>query len=142
MLSAQVYDVIGATQGALQEAAPSSVDAVRQLPPLICFSASMREQSQALKRFLLEKLYRHPRVLDTTGQAQQVVRDLFACYLAQPQGMPESHCRRLDAALAQESLPERALPRTVADYIAGMTDRFALREHQRLTGSRLLFESF
>jgi len=97
-----------------------------------------------LKSFLLEKLYRHPRVLGTAGQAQQVVRDLFGCYLAQPENMPESHRRRLQAALAQEqeSLPERALPRIVADYIAGMTDRFALREHQRLTGQRLLLEPF
>jgi dGTPase len=141
MLSAQVYDVISATQAALRAAAPGSVDAVRQLPPLIQFSAAMREQSQMLKRFLLDKLYRHPRVLDTTGQAQQVVRDLFGRYLAQPDHMPESHQRRLAAALESEPVSERALARIVADYIAGMTDRFALREHQRLTGQRLLFES-
>jgi dGTPase len=141
MLSAQVYDVIQATQAALQLAAPDTVDAVRRLPPLIQFSAAMREQSQMLKRFLLDKLYRHPRVLDTTGQAQQVVRDLFERYLAQPDHMPESHQRRLAAALESEPVSERALARIVADYIAGMTDRFALREHQRLTGQRLLFES-
>jgi dGTPase len=134
--------VISATQAVLQAAAPVSVDAVRQSPPLICFSATMREQSQALKRFLLEKLYRHPQVLDTTGQAQQVVRDLFACYLTQPDRLPESHQRRLATAMTREPVPERALARTVADYIAGMTDRFALREHQRLTGQRLLFEPF
>jgi dGTPase len=55
--------------------------------------------------------------------------------------MPESHQRRLAAALESEPVSERALARIVADYIAGMTDRFALREHQRLTGQRLLFES-
>jgi dGTPase len=142
MLSAQVYDVISATQGALKMAAPATLDAVRQSPPLVQFSAAMREQSQTLKSFLLEKLYRHPRVLDTTGQAQQAVRDLFARYLAQPEDLPESHRRRLGAALASEPVPARALPRIVADYIAGMTDRFALREHQRLTGQRLLFEPF
>jgi dGTPase len=142
MLSAQVYDVISATQGALQTAAPSSADAVRLLPALIQFSAAMREQSQVLKRFLLEKLYRHPQVLATTGQAQQVVRDLFEAYLAQPDHMPESHRRRLAAALVSELVPERALARIVADYIAGMTDRFALREHQRLTGLRLLLGPF
>lgn len=142
MLSAQVYDVISATQGALQATAPGTVDAVRHAPPLVQFSAAMRAQSQALKRFLLDELYRHPRVLDTTGQAQQVVRDLFARYLTEPDSMPASHQRRLATELTHEPVPERALARTVADYIAGMTDRFALREHQRLTGQHLLFEPF
>ncbi|MEY4139642.1 MAG: hypothetical protein RLZZ371_1824 [Pseudomonadota bacterium] len=138
MLSAQVYDVITASLNALQQAKPDSVDAARHLPPLIQFSAYMRAQSQALKSFLLQKLYRHPQVLYTTGQGQQVVRDLFMCYLAQPDHLPESHHRSLASVRANESLSERALPRVVADYIAGMTDRFALREHERLTGSRLL----
>jgi dGTPase len=138
MLSAQVYDVINATQAALQAAAPADAQAVRQLPPMIQFSAPMRDKSQALKSFLLQKLYRHPRVLQTTGQAQQVVRELFDRYLTQPDNMPDSHHRRLASAKAAEPLPERALPRIVADYIAGMTDRFALREHERLTGLRLL----
>lgn len=138
MLSAQVYDVISATQAALQSAVPGDVDAARHLPVLVQFSAPMREKSQALKSFLLQKLYRHPQVLQTIGQAQQVVRDLFERYLAQPDSMPESHHRRLDTALMNELVPERALPRIVADYIAGMTDRFALREHERLTGLRLL----
>ncbi len=138
MLSAQVYDVISATQAALQTAAPADLDAVRHLPVLIRFSAPMREKSQALKRFLMHKLYRHPQVLQTIGQAQQVVRDLFDRYLAQPDLMPASHHRRLASAQAHEPFPECALPRLVADYIAGMTDRFALREHERLTGLRLL----
>ncbi|PIY29439.1 MAG: deoxyguanosinetriphosphate triphosphohydrolase, partial [Comamonadaceae bacterium CG_4_10_14_3_um_filter_60_42] len=85
-----------------------------------------------------QKLYRHPQVLQTIGQAQQVVRDLFERYLTQPNNMPESHHRRLATAKAAEPQPEHALPRIVADYIAGMTDRFALREHERLTGLRLL----
>jgi len=138
MLSAQVYDVINATQAALQMAAPGSVDDIRHLPPLIQFSAAMREKSKALKSFLLKKLYRHPQVMQTNGHAQQVVRDLFDRYLAQPDNMPDSHHRRLVAARVNEPVPERALPRIVADYIAGMTDRFALREHERLTGLRLL----
>ncbi|MBE0473950.1 deoxyguanosinetriphosphate triphosphohydrolase [Rhodoferax sp.] len=138
MLSAQVYDVISATQAALQAAAPADAQAVRELPPMIQFSAPMRDKSQALKRFLLQKLYRHPQVLQTVGKAQQVVRDLFERYLTQPDNMPDSHHRRLATARLTESLPEHALPRIVADYIAGMTDRFALREHERLTGLRLL----
>jgi dGTPase len=82
----------------------------------------MRAQSIALKRFLFTNLYRHPQVMQTTGQAQDVVRELFALYLERPQEMPQSFLAREDA------------PRAVADYIAGMTDRFAMREHERLTG--------
>ena len=126
MLSAQVYDVIEATQAALAEAAPASADAARCAGPLVRFGAEMREQSTALKRFLFANLYRHPQVVASTCQGQQVVRELFAAYLARPDELRPSFARRDDR--------ERA----VADYIAGMTDRFALREHERLTGQRLL----
>ena len=133
MLSAQVYDVIAATRAALETAAPASADAARQMPPLLQFGADMRSKSQTLKQFLLHQLYRHPRVMHTTGQAQQVVRELFAAYLAQPQEMQARFGTR---AAAQQDLS--AVARVVADYIAGMTDRFAGREHERLTGQRLL----
>ncbi len=123
MLSAQVYDVIDATRAALVALEPADVDDVRRAPPLVRFGEPMRGESAALKRFLFANLYRHPQVMQTTGQAQDVVRELFDLYLARPQEMPASFAdRRAD------------LPRAVADYIAGMTDRFALREHERLTG--------
>jgi len=122
MLSAQVYDVIDATQAAIDAAAPVDADAARRAGPLVLFSSSMRAQSVELKRFLFANLYRHPQVMQTTGQAQTVVRELFDAYVAQPAEMPESFACRADA------------PRAVADYIAGMTDRFAMREHERLTG--------
>ena len=122
MLSAQVYDVIDATRAAIEAAAPSDADAVRRAPPLVLFSPPMQAQSTALKRFLFANLYRHPRVMQTTLQAQDVVRELFAAYLSNTHEMPETFSQRVDA------------PRAVADYIAGMTDRFALREHERLTG--------
>jgi dGTPase len=86
----------------------------------------MRLQSAALKRFLHHNLYRHPQVVATTGQAKQVVRELFAAYHAEPAQMPADFAARPDTA------------RAVADYIAGMTDRFAGREHERLTGRKLL----
>jgi dGTPase len=126
MLSALVYDVIDATQAALQATQPASADAVRALPPLVQFGAPLREQSGALKSFLFHNLYRHPRVNETTAQAQEVVRELFARYLAAPDEMQADFAARSDT------------PRAVADYIAGMTDRYALREHERLTGRRLL----
>ena len=125
MLSQQVYDVIGATQALLAEHGPGSADEARQCPPLVRFSTAMREDSTALKRFLFKELYRHPQVNDTTAKAKQVLSELFAAYVAQPSGMPEDFAQRED------------LHRGVADYIAGMTDRFAVREHERLTGSKV-----
>lgn len=132
MLSAQVYDVIDATSAALVQAAPDSADAVRQSAPLVMFSDAMREQSTVLKRFLFKNLYRHPQVMETTGRAQQIVRDLFAAYVQAPQEM--------NPAFAQQASTSdgTAKARAIADFIAGMTDRFAAREHERLTGQRLL----
>ena len=135
MLSAQVYDVIAATSEALVQLNPIDVSAVRLASPLVKFNESMRQQSQVLKSFLLSQLYRHPQVMEMTGQAQQVVRDLFAQYMASPQEMGAGYLARCPAD-ANDSDDFRA--RRVADYIAGMTDRFAGREHERLTGRRWL----
>ena len=126
MLSAQVYDVIDTTGAAIAAAVPPDADAARRAGPLVAFSAAMRAESNELKRFLFANLYRHPQVTDTTSQAQQVVRELFAAYMDKPAELRPSFAER----------PDRA--RAVADYIAGMTDRFALREHERLTGQKLL----
>jgi dGTPase len=126
MLSAQVYDVIDATAAALRAADPQTADEARNSPALVFFSDAMRKESAALKRFLRQNLYRHPQVEHTTGLAKQVVRDLFQVYLSDPAQMQPGFSER------------RNIPRAVADYIAGMTDRFAVREHERLTGQRLL----
>jgi len=125
MLSAQVYDVIDATRAALQVAQPNNVDEVRLDAPLVRFGDSMRQSSAALKRFLFQNLYRHPQVLDTTAKAQEVVRELFAAYHADPTQMQADFAARRDPF------------RSVSDYIAGMTDRFAAHEHERLTGRKL-----
>ena len=137
MLSAQVYDVISATEAALASALPDTVDRVRQLPALVQFGAQMRAQSQVLKTFLLQNLYRHPQVMQMTGKARQVVNELFNAYLAAPQEMQPGFFAQAQRASA-EAEPEQAVAQVVADFIAGMTDRFAAREHERLTGSRLL----
>jgi dGTPase len=126
MLSAQVYDVITACEEALAVAAPADLQAVRNGPSLVAFSKEMRARSTALKQFLLRNLYRHPQVTATTTQAKQVVRELFGAYMDAPSQMPADFCSRSNTA------------RAVADYIAGMTDRFAAREHERLTGRKLL----
>ena len=137
MLTAQVYDLITATTAALQAAAPASVAAVRQLPPLLQFGPAMRLQSQALKTFLLHQLYRHPQVMQTMNQAQRIVHELFSAYLEQPQEMGEGFMARAQAARGAADA-RSAAARVVADYIAGMTDRFAAREHERLRGVKLL----
>ena len=125
MLSAQVHDVIDATAAALQAAAPASADAARQGPRLLRHSQAVHAEGTALKRLLFAALYRHPQVMRTTELARQVVCELFAAYLAAPHEMPPEHAAQADRH------------RAVADYVAGMTDRFAMREHRRLTGRDL-----
>ena len=131
MLSAQVYDVMDATRMALEQACPPDVDAVRKQYSMVAFTSSMGEQSADLKKFLLHNLYRHPQVFEKMQRAQQVVRDLFDAYMSDPARMPQAHMDRFggsDTPHSAETKPERV----VADYIAGMTDRFALKEHERL----------
>jgi len=96
-----------------------------RLPALACFSAPLARANAELKRFLFAELYRHPQVAGTTALARTAVAELFAAYAADPRQMPDDYAGAADQ------------PRSVADYIAGMTDRYALREHHRLTGRRL-----
>jgi dGTPase len=137
MLSAQVYDVIDATQAALAQHAPQSADEARHLPPLVQFGTGMQEGATALKHFLMRGLYRHPKVMETTGLARRVVADLFAAFMAQP-GQMQSDFQESALAAAGAAPAGIGVARIVADYIAGMTDRMATREHERLTGQRLL----
>ena len=130
MLSAQILNVVSATLQRLQALQPANVEVIRRSPPLLGFDDAMRDRSQVLKRFLMQALYRHPQVVQNMEQAQQVIRDLFAHYSQQPQTMPPEFAERTDKA------------RAVADYIAGMTDRFALREHALLTGKQVLHVGF
>ena len=98
----------------------------------------MREQSQVLKTFLLQKLYRHPQVMQMTGNAKRVVAELFAIFVAAPQEMQPGFAARAFAIHGSVGGPASQVERIVTDYIAGMTDRFATREHERLTGRRLI----
>ena len=94
------------------------------MPSLARFSDGMRTQSTQMKRFLFAALYRHPQVLRMTERARSVVRTLFEAYATAPAQMPPEQASEFEC---------RGL-RVVADYIAGMTDRFASREFARLTG--------
>jgi dGTPase len=138
MLSSQVYDVIHTTQQALQEIKPQSVHDVRKAAPIVMFSQPMQEKSKQLKKFLFQHLYRHPKVEETMAQARQVVRELFAIYCETPSEMQAMSAAKAESDLQVESSDPMELTRAVADYIAGMTDRFAAREHERLSGKRLI----
>jgi dGTPase len=133
MREALAGDLVATTQGLLLQQgivqAGAYAQAVRQAPPLVAFSTPMRMALAELKRFLFSALYRHEQVQRSTERARQVVAELFMAYLERPAEMPAEH--------AAQPLRERA----VADYIAGMTDRFALREHQRLTGRALFADA-
>ena len=129
MLSMQIYDVLACTNQELDRLKPQSSDDARTMEPMVGFSKSMQGHVTELKQFLRQRLYRHPQVVKTTEDAKVVVRDLFEAY-------------RRDPSLAHTGSEQTLLdnPRHIADYIAGMTDRFAVKEHRRISG-RDLFAS-
>jgi len=129
MIGAVVGDLIEETRRNLERVRPASIDEVRmQKRPLVAMSDSMYERHSALKRFLYEHLYSHEKKLEMTRRVQAVVRELFAAYMADVELMPEEFA----GAAAGVTDTERA--RVVADFIAGMTDRYALAAHESLEG--------
>ena len=134
MLSAQVYDVIHTTRLHIAQAGVQHVDDVRACGQrLVRFSDAMQTQSQALKHFLFHHLYRHEQVMHTMDAARQMVRELFDAYMAQLSMMKPRFAWR-----AQQAASPAARARAVADFVAGMTDRYAAKEHARITGQQLL----
>ena len=130
MIDHVVTDLIETTAGAIRQAAPPDVDAVRARPTaLVGFSETVAAEHLELKQFLRDRVYRHYRVLRMTSKAQTVVRGLFDTFFARPELLPPEHC---SAAAQVEAVGETGRARAVADYIAGMTDRYAIIEHERL----------
>ena len=127
LIDLMVGDLIVETRSRIAASTFDSAEAVRGLgSPVVAFSAEMRRNDRAFKDFLLERMYRHYRVNRMSSKARRVVHDLFALYLAEPQCLP-SEWRELAAG------PDgQQTARVAADYLAGMTDRFALDEHHRL----------
>jgi dGTPase len=114
----------------LQAAQPQSADDVRRRDQaLIAFSPEAARQETEIKAFLKQRMYRHPRVMRVMGDAEQILFDLFARYQKTPQDLPAEWLE----ATESETEPERA--RRIGNFIAGMTDRFAMTEHQRLFDS-------
>ncbi|MBL28810.1 MAG: deoxyguanosinetriphosphate triphosphohydrolase [Rhodospirillaceae bacterium] len=127
LINRMVADLLTESRRRIEALAPDSVEAVRHLgQPLIGFSEEMRANDRALKTFLFENMYRHYRVNRMASKARRVIAELFDLLLGEPDCLPTAWRERAAAA----GSPETA--RVVADYIAGMTDRYALEEHQRL----------
>jgi len=127
MINLMVRDVIDETTRRLAVAAPASVAAIRgRDAPVVAFTDAMRANDRALKEFLFARMYRHHRVNQMTMKAKRVVSELFDLHLERPQLLPpEWYALTSGPASA-------ATARVVADYIAGMTDKFALETHRRL----------
>ena len=130
MIDNVVTDLIETTRRNVEASAPATIDDVRRAGRrLVGFSSGIEAEHRALKQFLNAHLYEHDRKLATTKRVQRVLEDLFAHYMSSAPSMPR------EFAAAAEDAADAGRARVVADYIAGMTDRFALAEHERLTGN-------
>ncbi|RWE81155.1 deoxyguanosinetriphosphate triphosphohydrolase [Mesorhizobium sp.] len=126
-ITMMVEDVIVSTTANLARIKPDSADAVRVAgETMVTFSAEMAAFEMELKAFLYKHLYRHSEVMRVRNEAEQIVNDLFEVYFANPRAMPDGWREGLDRA------DDRIKARSVADFLAGMTDTYALKEHRRL----------
>ncbi len=124
MINALVDDLIQQSRSNIRHAEIKTIEDVRNAPPLIAFSENMKKEAQELKRFLRTNLYHHYQVNRMTSKARRIVTDLFDIFISGPELLP------LDYQIAGDDRMAQA--RKVADYIAGMTDRYAMREYRRL----------
>ena len=122
MINALVTDLITQTLHNIEVYSPQTVEDVRTSPSIVAFSTEMHELNRELKAFLRTHLYRHFRVMRMTAKARRIIGDLFNAFTEDPRLLPPQ--------FNPESESMRA--RSVADYIAGMTDRYAIREHRRI----------
>jgi dGTPase len=127
MINLMVTDLLEETRARLADAKPQSAQDIRDLgSPTAVFSDEMRKNDKALKKFLFSSMYRHARVNSMTDKARRVVEELFRHFHDAPDQLPEEWHRRCDAP----GSPQTA--RSVADYVAGMTDRYALGVHENI----------
>lgn len=125
MINTLIVDLSTETARRLREAAPASIDEVRAAAPMVAHSEPIAVQGRQLKQFLMANLYRHFRVMRMTSKARRVVRGLFDAFLDDPRLLPPEYQYGKTALLGEQ-------PRLIAHYIAGMTDRYALKEYRRL----------
>ena len=130
LIGLMIDDLLAETEARLAAAAPPSVEAIRALDrPVVALGADLGRDAGTLKSFLFERMYRHERVNRMTERAHEVVKGLFSRYLSELGLLPAEW-----GAAAAEAANAAAVARLVADYIAGMTDRYALDEHARIFG--------
>src|SRR5690606_29553394 len=122
MINDTVIDLIETTRANIVAAGIETIDDVRRADRLVAYTPGMAAMLQELKRFLRENLYWHYQVLRMTDKARRIINDLFSAFMADPRLLPPQYQRR----------SREDKPRAIADYIAGMTDRYAIREHRRL----------
>jgi dGTPase len=124
LIEMEVTDLVHATDQRLRESGVRSVEELQRLPyNVMGYSEELHQRNRQLKDFLYNKLYRHYRVVRMAVKAERIISDLFRAYVSEPEILP-GH--------VQENIEERGLQRTACDYIAGMTDRFAVEEYQKL----------
>ena len=122
MINALIVNLATESARRIEATRPADIDDVRRAGPLVAFSAELRREADAMKSFLLHNLYRHYQVMRMTSKAKRVVTDLFVAFYDEPRLLPLDHQARATEDKA----------RAIADYVAGMTDRYAMKEHQRL----------
>ena len=135
MINALIVDLITTSEQRIRDCAPQSVDDVRNADPLIAFSDTMQKQATVLKQFLHHNLYRHYMVNRMASKARRVVTDLFNAMMDEPILLPPDYQIKLAEKNPQQDGEQRddlQQARKIADYIAGMTDRYAMLEHRRL----------
>jgi len=130
LIGMEVTDLIETTDKYLKDNAVQSVEQLQKLQfNVVQFSADLSRRNRSLKDFLFTNLYRHPRVVRMAVKAERILTDLFTAYANEKTILPRH---------IQAQIPERGMERTICDYIAGMTDRFAIDEHQKLFDPALL----
>ncbi|WP_151632768.1 deoxyguanosinetriphosphate triphosphohydrolase [Noviherbaspirillum aerium] len=132
MINALIVDLINTSQDQISQAGIKSIEDVRNAAPLIRFSDAMESEAARLKRFLRLNLYQHYQVNRMTSKARRIVRDLFGAFVEEPRLLPPDYQVMRGQGEASHGSAEHAQARKVSDYIAGMTDRYAMREHRRL----------
>jgi len=131
MINEQAADLVNNTRQNLARHKPGSIGDVRAVPePMVCFSAEMSELNLQLKQFLRKQLYQHYRVQRMSNKAGRVIRNLFDAFLAETKMLPPEQSEK--CKLQELSRGEEGRARAVADYVAGMTDRYAIVEHGRI----------
>jgi dGTPase len=123
MIGALVEDLLAESERRIAAAAPQTLADVRAAPALIAFTDAMQAENRALKGFLREHLYQHYQVLRMTTKARRIIHDLFHAFVADPRLLPPQY---------QDMAANENIERATADYIAGMTDRYSMKEHRRL----------